>query len=166
MASPLARGGGGGGSGGLSPVPRRRSSAAAGGRPGGVGPGGPAADGEGCILLLTSPSFGRQAVGPPPHPLLPVGRGGGGGGSAGTGGGGSGQWLAVSGLRGPAAPYGWGGWGVLPGFGNPALLGGCPAALVLLHPLAPLAWVGGAQLSPASLLAEGWGCGGGGFCQR
>ena len=36
--------------------------------------------------------------------------GGGEGGSAGAWGGGSGQWLAASGLRGPAAPYGGGAW--------------------------------------------------------
>ena len=43
------------------------------------------------------------------------------------------------------------------GRGARPYLGGCPAALVLPHPLAPLAWNGGARPQPALPLAGGLG---------
>ena len=97
----------------LFPGAPPRSPGAALRRPVGLCPGGPAADGGVAFVSWPPSSFGRQAIVPPPL----VGRGGRGGRTAGAGGGGSGQWLAASGQRGPAAPYGAGGGGRVLGWG-------------------------------------------------
>ena len=105
--------------------------------------------------------------------------GGGGGGSAVAGGAGSGQWLAVSGLRGsgvppalvappvsptgggvhpPAAPYRWGVGDAL-WVGGPVLPGGCPVSLILPHPHVPIAWDHHRRARPSPAPPLEWGLG-------
>ena len=179
-------GGGGEGEVPRSPylVPWRRSLAVAGGRPGCPGPGGPAANRHGALFSCPPPSLGPdRCAGPHPGPplsLLPPRGAGwpGGGGGGGCWGRRFGSAVRVSGLRGsgppsafvapalsltggdarpPAAPYGGGVGGCALGWGARPSWGGCPAALCLLNPLAPITWDGRARPSPASPLA--WGLG-------
>ena len=165
VSGPGGERGGRGGEGvsrGPSPVPSRRSPAAWWSRSRGAG-----RRRGGAFVSCPAPSFGRQAVVPPPNRVVPVGRGGGGGGSAVAGPGGSGQWLAASGLRGPAAPYLLWLVGDAPlGQGARPCSGGVPRHWSFFIPLRPSPGTAGRGRCLRRRLRGGWGCSGSGFCRQ
>ena len=151
------------------PLVPRRPPALAGARPGGSGPWKLAANGGGALFPRPPPPFGCQTLvkASARAPCSPR-RGGGWGGPASAPGSGSGQRSAASGLRGsgppsvlvapalsptgggarPAAASYSGGLGVALRVGGGGALGGRPAALSPLHPLALIAQSSGARLLP------------------
>ena len=159
---------------------------ALGGRPGGSGPGGPAADGRGALFPRPPPPFGCQTLVQAlarvpcsprcPH-AAPAGRGGMRGGPASAGGGSSGQRLAVCGLQGsgpplalvaPALSFTGGGarppglWVSEPGSTG----GGVPQHCPLPTPSRSLPGPAGRGRHLRRRLRGGWGCGSGGFRRR